>query len=230
VLIGGGAGAVTVELHFGLPAHHHEHRLIAEPQMHWFRKNTRQFYPDDRTPCTGLSTEAHLLYLAAHNIFQHGESEAFLMRDLDLHLLITREHPDWDMIIDQAVVLGWTYAVARALERAIEFFETPVPKTVLEQLALRRPSYENPSFILQRQAPRSRWECAQETLSCLSFRENIYYFLHNMFPTIDFMRFRYAVSPDRPIWPYYFFRCFDQSREIMRAAGKRMITAKGGKT
>jgi len=229
VLVGGGAGAVVVELHFGLWAHHHGNRLLSLAHMAWFWEHTRSFYPDAQTPFTCLSPEAHLLYLAVHNILQHGEPQAYLMRDLDVHLLITREHPDWNLIIDQAVVLGWTGAVARALERAVEYFASPVPERILEQLALRRPAHEDPSLLLQKQAPGYRWECVQETLSRLSVREKMRYFFQSFFPVADYMRLRYAVPLDRPIWPYYPYRWFDQCREITRAMGKRMIMPKGGK-
>jgi hypothetical protein len=227
-LIGGGARAVKVELHFGLMAHTGD-RLLPDEHIAWFWEHTQPFYLADQTSCVGLSPEAHLLYLAAHNIFQHGEAEAFLMRDLDVHLLITQEHPDWNMIIDQAVVLGWTFAVARALERAVNLFDTSVPKIVFEQLSVRRPAHEDPSYLLQKQAPGYRWECVQETLSRLPVRDKIRYYIQSLFPVADYMRSRYAVSPDRPIWPYYPYRWFDQCRDILAAMGKRLLLAKGGK-
>lgn len=156
VLVGGKGRAVTVELHFGLPAHHQEHRLIPETQMSWFRKNTRTFFPDPQTPCLCPSPEAHLLYLSAHHILQHGHRPV-LLRDLDLHLLIEKENPDWTIIIDQAAVLGWTGAIARALERANEFFATPVPKNVLEELVHRRPAHEDPLLVEKKQTAGHRW-------------------------------------------------------------------------
>ncbi len=36
------------------------------------------------------------------------------------------------------------------------------------------------------------------------------------------MHKRYGVSPDRPVWPYYPYRWFDQSREIIGAMSHRM--------
>ena len=223
VLTGGSAGVVVVELHFGLPAHQHHNQLLPMDHMAWFWEHTRPFYSEEHTPFTGLATEAHLLYLAAHNIFQHGESQACLMRDLDLHLLITRQDPDWDIIIDQAVVLGWTRAVARSLERAVDYFATPVPDTVLESLARRRPAHEDATAAVKKTVPGFRWKIVQKKLSSLSVKEKIRYVFQNLFPVKSYMRKRYAVSPDRPVWPYYPYRWFDQGRDITRAIGKRMV-------
>ncbi len=68
----------------------------------------------------------------------------------------------WDMIINQAVVLGWTGAVLRALQRTVDFFATPVPEMIFEQLAARRPAHEDPLLMFKKQMPGYRWGRVKE--------------------------------------------------------------------
>ena len=94
-----------------------------------------------------LQPEAHLLYLCAHDLLHHGEKFTNLRQYLDLHLLITKETLDWDVITEQAAVLRWTYAVERALTLTSELYNTPVPAPVIPHLrALRRRKPPAPSL------------------------------------------------------------------------------------
>jgi hypothetical protein len=176
-----------------------------------------------------LSPEAHLLYLSAHNLLQHGESQTCLMRDLDVHLLITQNPMDLDVVVNQAVALGWTCAVARSLERAADFFNTPVSDILFRHLAELKPAYEDPSLVTKKQGPGQRWVSVKEKLSRLSGKEKIWYVVQNFFPNPTYMRSRYGVDSHQSIWPYYPYRWFDQSREIARAMGKRLGLTKGAK-
>jgi hypothetical protein len=227
-LTAGFPNSVAVELHFGLPAHS-RNRLLTEKQMSWFMNQTCIFLQEDAQPCMTLSPEAHLLYLSAHNMLQHGESQTCLMRDLDVHLLITKNIMDWDVVINQAVVLGWTCAVARSLERASDFFITPIPNEIFKQLKELKPAYEDPTLLIQKRGQGQRWVGVKEQLSNLSRKKRIRYIFQNFFPKPAYMRSRYGVESHKSILLYYPYRWFDQSCEIVRSLNQRIKTPKGGK-
>ncbi|WP_291321975.1 nucleotidyltransferase family protein [Desulfonatronospira sp.] len=228
VLKGGRSDKVLLELHFGLRCHNNS-LLLPEKHMQGFFQHTRSLLLDDQTSITVLLPEAHLPYLAVHSIVQHGGEGASLMRDLDMHLLITKNDLHWPAVIHQAAALGWTGAVYRALERAVESFATPVPPWVLEELVHRRPDHEDPFMIEKRHSPGYRWVVARNTLARLPVREKMRFIAERLFPYADFMRARYAVPQDRAVWPYYPYRWFDQGRVIGHAIARRIRAPKGKK-
>ena len=221
VLVGGISNSVVVELHYGLSGNR-DNSLLSSSQIQWFFENTRSFGENDELTFTGLSPEANLLYLAAHNIYQHSEVQAYLLRDLDVHFLICRNSLNWDQIIDQAVVLGWTLAVYRTLERAAGFYATPIPEGVQDQLAIRMPRHEDPSYMNRKRWLGHRWEDFNNTFSHMPARAKIRFALDKLFPSPPFMRCRYAVPAERPIWPYYLYRWYDLFRIILCVMLKRL--------
>jgi hypothetical protein len=221
VLKGGKDGSVTVELHFGLQAYNQAHELLPERHLTWFMENPQAFYSDQKAPCLAPSPEAHLLYLAAHHMIQHGEEKAMLMRDLDIHLLIMHTRPNWDIIPDKAAELGWTAGVSRALERAMDFFSTPVPEAVMERLRHIRPVDEDPYILQRKKTPGGRWDSAKARIQSLSGKEKVRYVFQNLVPTPSYMRKRYAIPWSHPVLPYYPYRWFDQCREICLAVIRR---------
>jgi len=141
-LRGGANDVVAVELHFHLLDRIRAKPLLPREQMRWFWAQSR-FVTDDNLPFLVLRPEAHLLYLCAHAILQHGEADLRLLRYFDLHQLITHGEVepslDWHLVVDRAVDLGWTYAVARALSLTADLFNTSVPSWVFRQLRERLP-------------------------------------------------------------------------------------------
>jgi hypothetical protein len=209
---------LTVELHFALQAYNRGRKLLTDKQMEWFFEHAEIFYSDGHVPCLTLSPEAHLIYLAAHHIIQHGEENATLLGDLDLHLLITHAEVDWEVISRKAVELGWTTGVLRALERAAGFFSTPVPQTVLDRLQGEQTPLEAPWLLNRKHTPGQRWTSTKARIRGLSNREKLRYIYHNFFPSTGYMGGRYSIPAYKPVWPYYPYRWFDQGREILRGA------------
>lgn len=125
---------VTVELHTRL---HPSGQLLAASHLAWFRAQTVETHSAD-VRVRHLKPEAQLLHLSAHAILQHGEGDLHLQRYYDCHLLLSRTPQfDWKALLDRAAMLGWTYAVERALTKAHDYFQTPVPDHVWR--ALREP-------------------------------------------------------------------------------------------
>jgi hypothetical protein len=219
-LRGGIANGTILELHFQLLGQDND--LLSREQLQWFWEHKQTLRLDSGLEFDTLTPEAHLLYLCAHAILQHGETPLYLLRFFDLHQIITQIPLDWDVVIDQAVVFGWTLAVERALRRCVEFFSTPVPEDALDALARRRPVYEDTSRVWRLQGSGSRWERVRGRLRGLTTRERVRLITQIAFPTSSYMRQRYNIKPGRPAWPYYLYRWFDQTRDAAWSTWKHL--------
>lgn len=225
-LRGGINDSVMLELHFRLLSTDNE--LLPLDKLEWFWTQTTTL--QDGGQFTILHPEAHLLYLCAHVILQHGEEETSLRQYFDLHLLITNTLVDWDNIVEQAAVLGWRYAVERALSLAVRYFSTPVPAAVFAELQRSRPRHDPMTGRAVRiRGKGSRWEKVLISLQDMSFAKRIEYVGRILFPQKSYMRMRYDLRLDQPVWPAYLYRWFDQGREIGWAMWNHFTRAiKGG--
>lgn len=217
-LRGGTCDVVAVELHFHLLDKIRAKPLLSPEQLRWF---WAQAWPvaDDNLPFLVLRPEAHLLYLCAHAILQHGEADLRLLRYLDLHQLITHhevgESLDWRLVVDRAVILGWTDAVARALSRTAAFFGTTVPPWVWLELRERRPPTEEVYSVVERQATANRWEELRTPLAGLNVKDRLRVLRVIALPSATHLRHRYSVAANLPIWPGYPRLWLGQGREIV---------------
>jgi hypothetical protein len=211
---------VRLELHFQLLGDEGA-QALPEEHLAWFWGQTETWVQED-TPFTILKPEAELLYLCAHAVLQHGEARLRLLRYYDLHLLITQSELDWQLIVDQAVELRWTYAVERALTLTIQYFATPVPGWALAELKTRRLSDEDVSRVAHLQGEGFRWESTWLQLAPYPAGERLRRLLVLLLPPREYMRSRYAIPADRMVFPYYFYRWWDAGSEAARALRKRL--------
>jgi len=197
---------VTLELHFRLP-----NTLLSLSQLDWFWTQTTTIDHE----LIILRPEAHLLYLCAHALIQHGEVMTALRSYFDLHRLITRLDIDWALVIDRAVSLRWTYAVERALSLTATYFATPLPQDVLTRLQQDRLTGEDVAHVASLQGAGHRWERMRSRLAGLTFKDQVRLIHVATIPPRDYMRRRYAIPAHRPTWPYYFVRWWDQGRQVL---------------
>lgn len=207
-----GAGdQVVLELHWSLldaPIS----QLAAD--IGWFLRQVQPLTVND-TELQTLAPEAHLLYLAAHAVLQHGEAEFRLLRYFDLHRLITQTpRLDWRQVIDQAVVFHWTYAVARALTITQACFVTPLPADLLDELRRCRPANEDISHVVRRQQPGNRWQATVHRFAAMSWPARTRLALGLAFPSPAYMRWRYQLPHAWQVVFYYPYRWLDVAREI----------------
>ncbi len=240
---------VAVELHFHLLDRVRARSLLSPEQLRWFWARVQPISDECPTLLT-LQPEAHLLYLCAHAILQHGEDDFRLLRFLDLHQLIVHVNagtgveaaPDnasnrptprpheaarstlnWHLVVDQAVNLGWTYAVRRALSLTAELFGTPVPAWVTRELRERRPPSEDVYCVVERQATLNRWEELRAPLACLGWSERLRLLGAIAFPSAAHLRYRYDLRPGQPVWSRYVQLWLDQGRETTRWLLRRPV-------
>lgn len=141
-LSGGPGDDVQLEVHWTLMSGSADWR--AAP-VQWFWEQQQAWQPPKSYLQSGgmadyakrLNDTASLLYQAAHLVLRHGHDPARLIWIYDLHLLVSQGQIDWDLLVQQARVLGWEAALALALDEAQRYFGTHLPETVLPQL--RRP-------------------------------------------------------------------------------------------
>lgn len=169
-----------------------------------------------------LTPEAHLLYLAAHAVLQHGEAEFRLLRYFDLHRLITQTPLlDWRQVIDQAVAFRWTYAVARALMITQACFTTPLPVAFQVELHNRRPAGEDISHVIRRQQPANRWQTTVHRFAAMSWPARARLALGLAFPSPAYMRWRYQFDHDWQAVLYYPYRWLDVAGEVGKTLFQR---------
>jgi hypothetical protein len=219
-LKGGIANNVILEIHFRLLAHNDE--LLSLEGLQWFWGQKQNLRLGGGSEFDGLRPEAHLLYLCAHAMLQHGEANLHLLRLFDLHQIITQRDLNWALVVEQAVIFGWTYAVERALRLSMAFFATPVPDEVLAQLVKERPVDEDISRVKRYAGAGNRWERVCAKLGDLSLREKAAYIFLIICPAPAYMRQRYHIKTGWPTWPYYFYRWFDQGRDAAWSIWKHL--------
>ena len=154
-LRGGPLAKVVLDLHWNLIGGDADRR---SPRLEWFWETepltpTEEFAREvaafggshARLPLSfpQLTPTAHLPYLAAHLVLQHGSAEAPLLWFYDIHLLIERCGPrlDWEEIVRRAREFRWLAAVRAAVEGTRARFDTELPEGVITELdAAREPS------------------------------------------------------------------------------------------
>lgn len=186
---------VLVELHFRLLGA--ADRLLPVQALDWFWRQTMPYAAahDAGPRMATLRPEAHLLYLAAHALLQHGETDLRLLRFFDLHrLILSTPAFDWELAVAGATALGWTYVTARALLWAQHYFATPLPAHVLEALAARRPAHDTRAHVRRRRRPRTLSEQVMYDLATMGWRDGLRAAQRILLPPPAYMRWRYTVD------------------------------------
>ena len=211
-LFGGPANSVFLELHYKLLVSAGV-ELLTLQQLDWFWENTSKITVGQNS-IQIFNHEANFIYLCAHALLQHGAVDMPLLRIFDLHMLILKTKVNWQIVVDRAIHLKWSYAVEYALNLTITFFGTPVPTWVLDELSTRRSPEENSFKLTRFQGKGHRWERRMMELSNLSYSARLQVIFKKLFPPKKFMQKRYAITPGHLVLPYYFYRWFDASRQI----------------
>jgi len=220
-LRGGPNRSVMVELHWALVAGDTDWR---SPDLEWFWQQTQPWEMERGSPFSNgrspspilqLTPAAHLLYLAAHLMLQHGLAHARLVWYYDLHLLIARcgNQLDWNEILAQASELQWSAALEAALRGVQKRFHSPVPEDVLNVLA--SVSDYQAASLMRRKASVEPTTVAGiwTSLTSLDWQTRLQVVCTNICPSPEYMCWRYRPKPAW-LWPlYYPYRWFDILRD-----------------
>lgn len=201
-LHGGPHGKVGVELHWGLIAGEADWR---SPSIDWFWSETEPWTFESptagRLEALQLKPTAHLLYLAAHLLLQHGSAHAQLVWYHDVHLMIRDwgSRLDWDVLRSRAREFRWTAALAGALEASREYFGTPLPEGFLESLVVEEDAAAE-RLVRSKADPMTRGTRVWGELSSLDWRGRARLVRSILWPSPHYMRWRYAPRPTW-LWP-----------------------------
>ena len=207
-------GEVAVELHYALIGL--RSKILPASQLKWFWTQTRAIQ-HSAMEFIAFTPEAELLYLCAHAILQHGETEFLLQRYLDLHLLIEKNPAlDWQLILERAIELRWTYAVERALAITRAYFGTRLSENFLADLQTRRRADEDAGTALLILPDATRLEATQSFMHGMNRAEKWKWFWGLLFPTPAYMRWRYKIRAEWQIPFFYFYRWFVIARDVLQ--------------
>jgi hypothetical protein len=211
------------------------------PSIPWFWDQTEPLVlpaPQSFVPPATVLTftpTAHLLYLCAHLMLQHGEDGSVLRWFYDIYLLIEREGQriQWDELVARAVEFRWAPAVYAALEGVCDRFcdssdregDTWLPPEALETLA--EVSDLQPSRLVANHVDshQARAMSVVAVASALSPRARLRLLLATAIPSPVYVRWRYKPRPSW-LWPLcYLYRWLDILREglttLWRIASRR---------
>lgn len=210
---------ILVELHFRLLGA--ADRLLPIRALDWF---WQQSTPYGAAGYRTLRPEAHLLYLAAHALLQHGEADLRLLWYYDIHrLILTAAHFDWDLLVMGATHLGWNYVTARALRLAQSFFATPLPDEVLASLKARRPLHDTMPHVRRRRQPRTLSEQVMYDLITMGWSDRLRTAQRILLPPPTYMRWRYAVDSSWQLPAAYVARWQRMGRDLWRTLRRKGV-------
>ena len=203
--------ATTVELHWSLIGGRHDRRTPSVPWF-WEQAEPVQFSSDAASvPQTVLilNPTAHLLYLCAHLMLQHGEADYLLRWFYDIHLLIEKKGAciDWDQVAVRGREFGWGLVVGNALQAVRERFQTQIPLGVLDRLS--RVGFDRTSQLDVRRAEVIKTRATSVSSPAARLR----FLLGSAFPSPAYLRWRYRPRPTW-LWPlFYVCRWWSYVRE-----------------
>jgi len=230
-LQGGQDVRLAVELHWTLVGGEHDWR---SPSLTWFWQQTDALTLSAlRGVGEGaltLTPTAHLLYLCAHLMLQHGEARSALRWFYDIYLLVEREGQriQWEEVVGRARQSRWAPAVHAALVGAQQRFADQsgdagkvwLPSGVLEALA--GVSDRQASRLVARRANslQTRATGVAAVVSSLSPAARLRLLLAVAIPSPAYMRWRYQLRPSW-LWPLcYPYRWLDILREGLNTLWK----------
>jgi hypothetical protein len=174
-----------------------------------------------------LDPLAHILYLAAHLILQHGSSQKRLIWLYDLHLLITRyaDTLDWTAIMEHARAFRWDTALNAALKNTHQYCGTVLPEHIEDRiLSLHRTDMQN--MTMPELSTVSRATLLKEELSNLTWRGRYYLLRSHLFPVPAYLRWRYQPRPAW-LWPLcYPYRWLDMLGTALQTVIKFALKSK----
>lgn len=217
-------GAIHLELHWSLleaPS------SPVAPDLAWFWTQTMTIDFGGH-PLTILRPEAHLLYLCAHALLQHGEAASNLLRYYDLHrLIVTTPGFDWALLLGKAIDFGWTDIVERGLVLSQKYFGTAIPVGLLAQLDDQRSAARFTAVVERRRRPLTRWTGTISRLGTMNWPARVGLAWGLIFPPLTYIRYRYHLQNNWQALLHYPYRWWDAAGEVFgwsKAAKQRRRT------
>jgi len=231
-LKGGPRGYVLAELHWSLVGGDGDWRA---PDLDWFWAETESWQMQEesrgsRAPLAALQLRptAHLLYLAAHLMLQHGGAQSRLLWEYDIHLLVTEwgRQIHWEELGHRARGFRWAPALHAALKRSSETFSTRLPDGFLQELEADE-DRRSQRLVRSKEHPvQTRATATWNYLWSLDWPTRLRRVRSVVFPTPAYLRWRYNPHP-KWLWPLCYPHRWagfvvESARTVMRLASARL--------
>ena len=197
----------TLEIHHTLVA---EESFVHAVPVDWFWEQTEALECPtvrDLAELNMLSPTAQLLYACAHVMLQHGGRNTSLrwLYDIDRLVRVYEKCIDWDLLLSRAKVFEWSSAVFAAFSQTVGFFNTPVPRAVLDDLGTQADRNSERVEAMQRPAATHTLEEYQK-LKSLSWVGRFKLILALAVPGPAYMRWRYGLRTSWTLPAWYLYR------------------------
>ncbi len=193
---------LRIEVHWSLVAGTLDRRT---PDIGWFWSQTESFQMTDGSesrPLLTLTPTAHLLYVAAHAVLEHGISGVRLLWLHDVHLILDRwaSQIAWDDLFSRAAAFGWVPTLTTALRATVARFGTLLPEEV--EARLDQDASLAGSAIAGTADARRNLKLAEhgQRMAGLNMQARLWYALAMIFPSSRYMRAHYGRTK-RLWWP-----------------------------
>ncbi len=201
------------------------HRAVHTAFGAWLWAHTEPFalgptaFPHVHVP----TPTAHLLYLVFHQMVQHGLASTRLIWLYDVHLLVQRcgARVTWEEAIRQAERLGWEKAFGDVVALTRVLFNTPWPPEIGR--AWPADEAQGKRLVARMGTASGRAEALWREWAELPWRGRGLYLWRKLFPTGEYMRWKYRPKPAW-LWPlWYPYRWWSAARESAHLALQRLI-------
>jgi len=137
-----------------------------------------------------------LLHLCAHNIFHHQGRLWRTEVDVAFVAQTYKTELNWDKLITAAVDHDLVLGVQQTIVRSAEYWRAPVPEDALNALRLLKPTARERSWLSYQ---RSEFLKVFRTIVTLPSIWHRYHYLRGqLFPTSEYLSFRYDIAPETP--------------------------------
>ncbi len=205
-LVKNGAAMLPLEVHWSLIDSPYYQRVL---DMEWFWE-TSLLAQIGRSPARFLSVEATLLHLCAHLALHHRGVGLLWLHDVAALIQANSHRIDWATVVRQTERFGLAAAVRSALMQVHVYWHTPLPEIVLTQLAaLPINEHEARALALATTPPDAvAQRFVQDIVGLSTWRQRGDFVMRNLFPSPEYMRWRYAIAHGWQTPFYYPYRWF----------------------
>lgn len=205
-LVQTGDTAFPVELHWSLIDSPYYQRVL---DMEWFWQTSVPAHIG-QSATRFLGVEATLLHLCAHLVLHHRGNGLLWLHDVAALLHENQDRIDWETVVHQADAFGLTSALRSVLSLVQAHWQAPLPEKLLVQLAaLPISGYEERALTLAETPPDAvAQRFVQDVVSLPTWRQRGDFIVRNLFPSPEYMRWRYAIVRRWQIPFYYPYRWF----------------------
>lgn len=191
---------LRIEIHWSLVTGALDRRA---PDLDWFWNQTELFAttaPLKTRSLVTLSPTAHLLYVAAHALLEHGLSGARLIWLYDVHLILSRWATQiaWEELLSRAAAFGWIHALTDALRETAARFGTTLPEEVRAMMI--QDTSLSDRAVLTHELNKLKLAEHCQRLDGLGARARLWYVKAMIFPSRRYVRAHYGQAK-RIWWP-----------------------------